>query len=73
MITSADEAGDHAGPRRAAWKPGTGQDGAVEEDKDVAEITRPDEPAREMARRAALDRPPEPKPSRRQMAEPDRL
>jgi hypothetical protein len=38
MITAADEAAIMQVPA-AAWKPGTGQDGAVEEDKDVAEIT----------------------------------
>jgi hypothetical protein len=38
MITAADE--DAIGQVPAgAWKPGTGQDGAAEEDKDVAEIT----------------------------------
>jgi len=38
MITAADEAAIMAVPEDA-WKPGTGQDGAVEEDKDVAEVT----------------------------------
>ena len=38
MITSADEAAIMQVPA-AAWKPGIGQDGAVEEDKYVAEIT----------------------------------
>jgi Transposase DDE domain group 1 len=38
MITAADE--DAIGKVPAgAWKPGTGQDGAAEDDKDVAEIT----------------------------------
>jgi hypothetical protein len=39
MITTADEAAIMQVPA-GAWKPGIGQDGAVEEDKDVAEITR---------------------------------
>ena len=38
MITAADEAAIMQVPE-SAWKPGTGQDGAVEEDKDVAEVT----------------------------------
>jgi hypothetical protein len=38
MITPADEAAIMQVPG-GAWKPGAGQDGAVEEDKDVAEIT----------------------------------
>ena len=38
MITAADEAAIMAVPA-GAWKPGTGQDGTIEEDKDVAEIT----------------------------------
>ena len=38
MITAADEAAIMQVPRDA-WKPGTAQDGAMEEDKDVAEIT----------------------------------
>ena len=38
MITAADEAAIMQVPA-AAWKPGIGQDGAVEEDKYVAEIT----------------------------------
>ena len=38
MITSADEAAIMRVPE-PAWRPGTGQDGLVEEDKDVAEIT----------------------------------
>jgi hypothetical protein len=38
MITGADEAAIMRVPE-LAWQPGTGQDGAVEEDKDVAEIT----------------------------------
>jgi hypothetical protein len=38
MITGADEAAIMQVPA-GAWKPGTGQDGAVEEDKGVAEIT----------------------------------
>jgi len=38
MITAADEAAIMQVPE-AAWKPGTGQDGAVEEDKDIAEVT----------------------------------
>ena len=38
MITPADEAAIMQVPR-AAWEPGTGQDGTVEEDKHVAEIT----------------------------------
>jgi hypothetical protein len=65
MITSADEAAIMQVPE-SAWKPGTGQDGAAEEDKDVAEITGLMSRAgkwpgglRWIARRA--------KPSRRQM------
>jgi len=38
MITAADEDAIRQVPA-AAWKPGTGQDGTAEEDKDVAEIT----------------------------------
>jgi hypothetical protein len=38
MITGAGEAAIMRVPG-LAWKPGGGQDGAVEEDKDVAEIT----------------------------------
>jgi Transposase DDE domain group 1 len=38
MITEADEAAIMAVPA-GAWKPGIGQDGKAEEDKDVAEIT----------------------------------
>jgi hypothetical protein len=38
MITAADEDAIRQVPA-AAWKPGTGQDGKAEEDKDVAEIT----------------------------------
>ncbi len=38
MITGADEDAIRQVPA-AAWKPGTGQDGAAGEDKDVAEIT----------------------------------
>ena len=38
MITAADEAAIMAVPA-GAWKPGIGQDGTAEEDKDVAEIT----------------------------------
>jgi hypothetical protein len=38
MITAADEDAIRQVPA-AAWKPGIGQDGTVEEDKDVAEIT----------------------------------
>ena len=38
MITAADEDAIRQVPA-AAWKPGIGQDSAVEEDKDVAEIT----------------------------------
>ena len=38
MITAADEDAIRQVPA-AAWKPGIGQDGAAEEDKDVAEIT----------------------------------
>jgi hypothetical protein len=38
MITDADEAAIMRVPE-SAWKPGAGQDGAAEEDKDVAEIT----------------------------------
>jgi hypothetical protein len=38
MITGADEAAIMQVPEDS-WKPGAGQDGAVEEDKDVAEIT----------------------------------
>src|SRR6266851_636542 len=38
MITAADEAAIRQVPA-GAWKPGTGQDGAAEDDKDVAEVT----------------------------------
>jgi hypothetical protein len=38
MITAADEAAIMAVPA-GAWKPGVRQDGSIEEDKDVAEIT----------------------------------
>jgi hypothetical protein len=38
MITGADEAAIMAVPA-SAWKPGIGQDGTAEQDKDVAEIT----------------------------------
>ena len=38
MITEADEAAIMAVPA-GAWKPGIGQDGTAEHDKDVAEIT----------------------------------
>jgi hypothetical protein len=38
MITDADEAAIMRVPE-LAWQPGTGQDGSVEEDKDVTEIT----------------------------------
>ena len=38
MITAADEDAIRRVPA-AAWKPGTGQDGAIEQDKDVTEIT----------------------------------
>ena len=38
MITGADEDAIRQVPA-GAWKPGTGQDGAAEDDKDVAEIT----------------------------------
>jgi len=65
MITAADEDAIRQVPA-AAWEPGTGQDGAVEEDKHVAEITHLMSRAgnwpgglRWIARR--------PKPSRRQM------
>ena len=71
MITAADEDAIRQVPA-GAWKPGTGQDGAAEEDKDVAEITHLMSRAgnwpgglRWIVRRV--------KPSRRQMAEPDRL
>ena len=57
MITAADEDAIRQVPADA-WKPGTAQDGSAEEDKDVAEITRPDEPRRELAGRPAVDRPP---------------
>jgi Transposase DDE domain group 1 len=65
MITPADEQAIRQVPA-AAWKPGIAQDGAIEEDKDVAEITHlmsragnwPDG-LRWIARRV--------KPSRRQM------
>jgi len=40
-----------------AWKPGIAQDGGIEEDKHVAEITRLMSRAVELAGRAALDRP----------------
>jgi hypothetical protein len=38
MITPADEQAIRQAPA-AAWKPGIAQDGAIAEDKDVAEIT----------------------------------
>jgi hypothetical protein len=38
MITAADEDATRQVPADA-WKPGTCQDGTIEEDKDVAEIT----------------------------------
>ena len=38
MITAADEAAIMQVPA-AAWKPGTGQDGVIEQDKAVAEVT----------------------------------
>ena len=38
MITRADESAIAQVPA-GAWKPGITQDGAVEEDKDVAEVT----------------------------------
>jgi DDE family transposase len=38
MITTADEDAIRQVPA-AAWKPGTGQDGTIEDDKDVAEVT----------------------------------
>jgi hypothetical protein len=66
MITAADEDAIMQVPA-GAWKPGTGQDGAAEQDKDVAEITDLMSRAgkwpgglRWIARRV--------KPSRRQMA-----
>src|SRR5579864_377396 len=37
MITAADEAAIMQVPA-GAWKPGTGQDGVIEQDKDVAEV-----------------------------------
>ena len=43
MITAADEDAIRQVPA-SAWKPGIAQDGSAEEDKDVAEITEPDEP-----------------------------
>ena len=42
----------------SAWKPGTCQDGTIEEDKAVAEITHLMSRAGELARRPAVDRPP---------------
>ena len=57
MITAADEDAIRQLPA-AAWKPGTAQDGSAEEDKDVAEITGLMSQRRELAGRAALDRPP---------------
>jgi hypothetical protein len=71
MITAADEDAIRQVPA-AAWKPGIGQDGATEQDKAVAEITHLMSRARELARRAAMDRPPgEAVPPAD--AEPDRL
>ena len=49
MITAADEDAIRQLPA-GAWKPGIAQDGSAEDDKDVAEITAPDEPRRELAR-----------------------
>ena len=57
MIIAADEDAIRLLPA-GAWKPGTAQDGSIEEDKDAAEITQPDDQRGELARRAALDRPP---------------
>jgi hypothetical protein len=71
MITEADEAAIMAVPA-GAWKPGIGQDGAAEEDKGRRGDHAADEPGRELARRAAVDRPPGqavPPPD----AQPDRL
>jgi hypothetical protein len=56
MITAADE--DAIGNVPAgAWKPGTGQDGTAEDDKDVAEITGLMSRAGNWPEGAALDRP----------------
>ena len=44
MITAADEDAIRQVPTDA-WKPGTGQDGSVEDDTDVAEITELMSPA----------------------------
>ena len=71
MITEADEAAIMAVPA-GAWKPGIGQDGKAEEDKGRHRDNAPDEPRRELARRATVDRPPGqalPPPD----AQPDRL
>ena len=56
MITAADKDAIWKVPA-AAWKPGTGQDGKAEGDKDVAEITGLMSQGRELAGRAAVDRP----------------
>ena len=71
MITAADEDAIRQVPA-AAWKPGTAQDGAIEQDKGRRGDHAPGEPRRELARRAAVDRPPgEAVPPAD--AEPDRL
>ena len=51
MITAADEDAIRKLPADA-WKPGTAQDGSVEEDKDVAEITHLMSRALQLAREA---------------------
>jgi hypothetical protein len=71
MITAADEDAIRQVPA-AAWKPGIGQDGAGRTGQGRRRDHAPDEPRRELAQRAALDRPPGqavPPPD----AQPDRL
>ncbi|HET9970110.1 MAG TPA: hypothetical protein VFQ68_17895 [Streptosporangiaceae bacterium] len=46
MITAADDEDAIRQVPAAAWKPGTGQDGVIEQDKAVAEITAHSRPAR---------------------------
>ena len=51
-IMDADEDAIRQVPA-AAWQPGIAQDGGAEDDKDVAEITRPDDQGRELAQGCA--------------------
>ena len=56
-ITEADEQAIGLLPA-AAWQAAVDQDGVVQEDKHVAEITHLTQPGRRLARRAAVDRAP---------------